>query len=471
MDMENTIDEINKAKPVKLPALSENSLLRYLAFSALYFAQGIPEGILWFGLPAWMAMAGISPATIGAYVAVIGIPWSFKILAAPLMDRFTYLPMGRRRPWILFGQFGLMASFLSMAFIPDPMNNLNLLMTLGFIVSLCGVFQDIAVDGMAIDIVPTNQQARANGLMWGSKTLGISASVAAGTYIYNTHGFFYAISLFSLAVLFIMLVPLLLRERQGEKIMPWTEGIASEISGKLQLDSWAAIFNSLYRVIVLPISIVMGIAAFSYSVGRGLIQTLLPVFTVQELGWTDGHFSDIFAATNLISGLLGMFVAGALIDFFGKIRMLTIYMFCLIGLILLMVLLKNYWQNELYTIGFFVFYFILDTFILIAIFATAMQLCWKRISATQFTLYMAVSNVGLSVGAAILGPLKEQLSWEYVILCAIVFYSIMLVLIRYIHFDNHLARVNKLETARLNLEERKLVVIPVKDPIKNMSNN
>ncbi|MDZ7615075.1 MAG: hypothetical protein U5K51_16310 [Flavobacteriaceae bacterium] len=53
----------------------------------------------------------------------------------------------------------------------------------------------------------------------------------------------------------------------------------------------------------MPISIVMGIAAFSYSVGRGLIQTLLPVFTVQELGWTDGHFSDIFAATHLISVL------------------------------------------------------------------------------------------------------------------------------------------------------------------------
>jgi PAT family beta-lactamase induction signal transducer AmpG len=185
---------------------------------------------------------------------------------------------------------------------------------------------------------------------------------------------------------------------------------------------------------------------------------LLPVFTVQELGWTDGHFSDIFAATNLISGLLGMFVAGALIDFFGKIRMLTIYLPCLIGLIVLMVFLKNYWQNELITIIFFVGYFVLDTFILIAIFATAMQLCWKRISATQFTLYMAISNVGLSVGAAILGPLKESLNWEFVILSAVLFYTVALILIRYIHFDNHLARVNKLEMAQLSLEERKLVV-------------
>jgi PAT family beta-lactamase induction signal transducer AmpG len=471
MNTENNQTEINKVKSAPLPALSEGSVLRYLSFSALYFAQGLPEGILFFGLPAWMAMAGISPAAIGAYAAVIMIPWSFKVLAAPLMDRFTYLPMGRRRPWILFGQLGLMASFLAMAFIPDPMNNLNLLMVLGFFVSLSGVFQDIAVDGMAIDIVPTNQQARANGLMWGSKTLGISASVAAGTYIYNTYGYFYAISLFSFAILFLMTVPLFLRERPGEKILPWSAGIASEISGKLQLHSWAQIFKSLYQVIFLPISILMGVAAFFYSVGRGLIQTLLPVFTVQELGWTDGHFSDIFAATNIISGLLGMFVAGALIDFFGKIRMLTIYMFCLLGLIIFMTFMKSYWHFEIFTISFFVGYFVLDTFITIAIFATAMQLCWKRISATQFTLYMAVSNVGLSVGAAILGPLKESLNWEFVILSTVLFYAVALILIRYIHFDSHLVRVNKLETAQLNLEERKLVVIPVEDPIKKMSNN
>ena len=102
-----------RPKVKTLPALSENTFLRYFSFAALYVAQGIPEGLLWYAIPAWLAMNGKSAAEIGSYVAVIGIPWSLKILNAPLMDRFTYLPMGRRRPWILFGQFGLIASFLS----------------------------------------------------------------------------------------------------------------------------------------------------------------------------------------------------------------------------------------------------------------------------------------------------------------------------------------------------------------------
>ncbi|MEO6290242.1 MAG: hypothetical protein ABIO76_09990, partial [Ginsengibacter sp.] len=90
-----------------LPALSENSFLRYFNFISLYVAQGIPEGMAFFGIPAWMAMNGKTPGEIGSFVAMVGLPWSFKIIVAPMMDRFTYLPMGRRRPWVLFGQLGL----------------------------------------------------------------------------------------------------------------------------------------------------------------------------------------------------------------------------------------------------------------------------------------------------------------------------------------------------------------------------
>lgn len=446
----------------RLPSLSENAVLRYLAFSALYVAQGIPHGLLVFGLPAWMAMNGISPAAIGGYVAVVLIPWSFKILAAPLMDRFTYLPMGRRRAWIIFGQSGLVLSFFSMALIPDPLNNITMLMVAGFMVNLFTVFQDIAVDGMAIEVLPVDQQARANGLMWGSKTLGKSGSVVAGSYIINTYSFFYAITFFSSIVFLIMLIPVFLRERPGEKIMPWTKGYASEVSAKLQLSSWKSILKSLYQAFFMRVSIIMGVAVFSFSTGRGLMEALLPVFTVQELGWTDSHFSQIFATANLVSGILGMFVAGALIDFFGKVRMMTIYLLFLIGLVFVMTFMKGYWHHDTMIYGFFGGFFVLETFMTIAVFATAMQLCWKRISATQFTLYMTVSNLGHSAGSALLGPLKSYLSWEYVILTFVVFVSVMLILIRYIHFDNHLKKVTTLEAEQLAIDKQAGLLTPVK---------
>jgi MFS transporter, PAT family, beta-lactamase induction signal transducer AmpG len=437
--------ESEKIKSKPLPSLSENTFLRYFSFAALYVAQGIPEGLLWYAIPAWLAINGKTPGEIGSYVAVIGIPWSLKIINAPIMDRFTYLSMGRRRPWILFGQFGLIASFLSMSLIIDPLNNLSALMILGFIVSFFEVSQDIAVDGMAIDILPVDQQARANGLMWGSKTLGISASVAAGSWIMSHYGYFFSIVSFSLVISIIILVPLLLRERPGEKLLPWTDGEASKFAEKIQLHSWKGIFKSLYKVFFLPVSFMMGVAAFSYSVGRGLIDTVLPVFTVQQLGWADTQYSQIFATANLISGLLGMVIGGFLIDYFGKVKMMSVYLSLLILIAAAMSFLKSFWQNDIFVTGFIICFYILLTFTNIAIFASAMQLCWKRVSATQFTLYMAISNLGLAAGAALLGPLKDLFNWEYVILSYIVFALGMLVLIRFINFDKHQLRVEILE--------------------------
>ena len=54
-----------------ITALSQSSVLRYLTFAALYVAQGIPEGLLIYALPAWLAKQGISPAQIGSYVGIV----------------------------------------------------------------------------------------------------------------------------------------------------------------------------------------------------------------------------------------------------------------------------------------------------------------------------------------------------------------------------------------------------------------
>ncbi len=80
-----------------------------------------------------------------------------------------------------------------------------------------------------------------------------------------------------------------------------------------------------------------------------------------------------------------------------------------------------------------------------------MQLCWKRISATQFTLYMAISNLGLAAGAALMGQLKGFLDWQFVILSYIIFAGVMLVLIRFIHFEKHQQRVEELELKHLEI--------------------
>ncbi|MCB0467202.1 MAG: MFS transporter [Aequorivita sp.] len=417
--------------------LTDNALTRYITFSALYIAQGIPEGITFFAIPAWLAMNGKTAMEIAAYVGVIGIPWSFKIIIAPLMDRFTFLAMGRKRPWVILGQLGLIISFLCIGLVEDPLNNLSGLMAVGFFISFFGAFQDVATDGMAVDVIPENEQARANGLMWGTKIIGTSAALMAGTWLINNFGLATAISSLSIVVATIMFFPIYFRERPGEKTMPWTAGKVSPDSQQTQLKSWKNIFKSLYKVVRLKSSLVFALGVFVVSLMFGLIDTLLPIFSIQELGWTNSYFSNVFSITTVIGGFLGMFIGGYLVDYFGKIRMLSVYLFCITLLIAVFASFSNLWSNNLIIYTFILSYYTLYTFLCIAVFASAMHLCWKTVAATQFTLYMALSNMGRAAGAAMLGVLKTKFSWEIVFLIIAIMPVIMVILIQLINFKKH----------------------------------
>ena len=430
----------------ELPSLTENTLLRYMSFAILYVAQGIPEGMTFFAIPAWMAMNDKNALEIGAYVGVMSLPWSFKILIAPFMDRFTFLPMGRRRPWVIAGQLGLIVSFIAISLLPDPLNQLKLLMLAGFFISFFGALQDVAVDGMAIDTIPIHQQARANGLMWGAKTIGISASLVSGTWMIRQYGFATAILFLSVVVGLILLVPLLIRERPGERLFPWTTGDASLMAEKMQLDNFPQIFKSLFKVFFLPDSLLMGVGVFFLLIGCGLMETLFPVFTIQVVNWTNQDYSKVLSVIKMTAGFLGIFIGGALSDLFGKRRMMTIYLVGMIILVMGVASLKSFWDSGIFITAFIAIYNILYVFLTIAFFAAGMELCWKRVAATQFTLYMAISNLGKATGAAILGPLHEVLPWEYVILSFAGFAVVMLVLIQFLRFTNHLKRLELLES-------------------------
>ena len=428
-----------------IPSLSENKFLRYFTFIALYFAQGIPEGMLLFGIPAWMAMNGKTPGEIAGFAVVATLPWSFKFIVAPLMDRYTYLPMGRKRPWILIGQLGLVLSCLHMASIADPLNNLDQLMIAAFIISCFGAFQDVATDGMAVDIIPGDQQAKANGLMWGSKISGISISLAIGTLLLNQYSFATAMWTLAGAIGIIMLAPLFFRERQGEKIAPWTPGDVSPESKKLQVEKWGHIFKSLYSVFSLRNSLLIALILFLCQGSFKYSSTLYPIFTINALGWTNGEYAQYYAIAKLIGGILGMIFGGILIDRYGKKRMMNVYFFALIVVATIAAFSTSYWDDRSFIYAVMIVQNMLYTFTCIALFAVAMQCCWKKISASQFTLYMTLANMGQIAFAALIGPIREMMNWQLSLFAFAVFIAVAWFALQFLNIDKQIARVADLE--------------------------
>lgn len=441
-------------------SLSENAVLRYFTFVVLYFSQGIPEGITLFAIPAWMAMNGKSAIEIAAYSSVILIPFSLKILLAPIMERYTYLPMGRRRPWLLFGQFGILCSLVVLSMVPDPLDNIAWITAAALSLHIFIMFQDIATDSLVIDIVPIEQQGKANSLMWGSKTIGTSVSLLVGSWLINQYGLSIAVMAMSVFVFLIMFVPLLLRERKGEKLLPWSSGNTSPAAALLAVDSWKKLFTSFKQVLFLKNYLVLLMTVFITMAAIHFLRTLLPIFTIKELGWNNMFYSKIYSMANLLGGIIGMLVGGFVIQRFGIVRLIQASLFLIALLGIAMFLSTPLWSNSNFIAAFIAVFCTIVTFIYIGVLALAMHLCWKRISAIQFTFCMTIFNAGLASGAALLGFLSAFCSTKILFLVFAFLIVISMILLMFIKTNRHREQVELLEKDYLEIlqSEGKLLV-------------
>ena len=373
----------------------------------MYVAQGIQIGLLVTAFPAYLAAHGVSPVAIGGWISALILPWTLKLVYAPLMERYTFLAMGRRRPWILAGTLGAAAGYAAMALVPDPLAHLGLLTGIMVGGSLFLALQDIATDALAIDIVPLDEQGRANGLMWGGKALGAAAAAALGAWSFGTAGVSATFAVAGVATLAFASVPLLLRERPGERLLPWTAGAPSPEAEAIQLTGWAAIGRSLVRVVFLPASLLTALVGFGLNVSEGFFEGFGPVFTVQSLGWTDAAFSNTMAVAKLVGGVVGMLGGGLLVSWLGRTRAIRVASLAVTAIGVAMGLAAPFWGSPLVVRAYLMLFVTAQTLATIAFFATCMALCWKRVAAVQFGLFMAIANLGLMAGSALMGPLVE----------------------------------------------------------------
>ncbi len=218
--------------------LADSRYLRFFSFTVLYVAQGLSFGLVIYALPAFLAEPGVAPGVIGAFIGFALLPWSFKLLAGPLMDRFSYLAMGRRRPWVILAQLGLVLTGLAFAFFPDGLKNVAVLTVLCFVLNCFGAAQDVAVDGMAIDVLPVEEQGRAKGFMALGQVLSISGSTVISAFALQAYGLPGVSVMLVIGFGVILLWAITVREREGEKVLPWTPGQMTRRSASLKVENW-----------------------------------------------------------------------------------------------------------------------------------------------------------------------------------------------------------------------------------------
>jgi PAT family beta-lactamase induction signal transducer AmpG len=379
--------------------LTENPFLRLATVFIFYIFEGVPMGMFYVAIPAWMASGGAGTTEIAAVVSAFALPWTLKLVNGFIMDRYTYLPMGRRRIWIIGAQSTMALSLLLAAFMGPGGADVALLSALAFVVSMATTFQDVSIDSLVVDIMNEEEQAKAGGIMFGAQTLGIAGATKAGGYLLEHHGATVTFMASAVFLMFGVLFALTLRERPGERRLPWTRGAAHPRNLEIKIDAWWPLLVQSFKAMIAPASLIILPFLLVRSVPAAIYDVFNPVLATQYVGYSTSQYTDISALSALVAGVTGLFVGGWLTARIGKRRMLAA-MFALTAILLLAVgVLPQFWSDPavLYALVWGIDMF--SIFVAIAMIPLAMQVCSPAVAATQFTIYMALANFGRPIGA------------------------------------------------------------------------
>jgi PAT family beta-lactamase induction signal transducer AmpG len=141
------------------------ALHRLVVVTVLGFASGLPLALTGQALQAWLSMEGLSVATIG-FLSLVGLPYTFKFLWAPLLDRFE-LPgsrlLGRRRGWLVLSQL-LLAGGLVLLAATSPRDAIRAFALLALAIAFLSATQDVVIDAYRTELLPARERGLGSSL-------------------------------------------------------------------------------------------------------------------------------------------------------------------------------------------------------------------------------------------------------------------------------------------------------------------
>ncbi|MCH2065363.1 MAG: MFS transporter [Roseibacillus sp.] len=392
------------------PSLSNSPILRVLTLCSLYVSQGLPQGFIHYALKNHLADQGFSTSDIGNVIAMISLPWAVKFLWGPVVDRFGIASMGKRRPWIIGAQAMTVVVLLILATVPGLDSNLRLL-GLGILsVNIWTSLQDVCTDSLAVDLVPENQRGILNGFMYGCSYLG---SFLGGTLI----GYFLlmeggsvqlALVVLSGCVFAIMLLPVFIRERSGEKLLPWTSGSSQLMEDEQHARSTGLLFRQIKQAFSRPIALTAALLAVGAHIGNSALNIIASRHFITEVGWDKKAYTLLESGVTFFS-LGGAFIGGFVASLLGAKRSVVLSGSLIALVWIIFSRLESHWSEEwLVRTNMCVLATLLGLFT-VSLFTLFMNISDRRVAASQFTAYMALMNLSMFTGNKLAGPLEATL--------------------------------------------------------------
>ena len=402
--------------------MQESRTARIGTLCTLYFSQGVP----WFFVATALVTFLVDESAMTddeklLLVSMGMLPWIIgKLVLGPLIDRVQFRSMGKRRPWVLISQLGMVVTIAAFLLIDDPAEDLQMLGLFFLIHNIFAALQDVSTDALAVQVLPENEIPLTNGLMFVAKGFGAMFAVLVLGSILLDSGFQSALLVQLPVLLVIMLVPLFVRENQSDKFLPWSSEVASNVEtpdeevmtfGEIVSGFKAAVSEPGPRWALLLCTI-MWIGG-GMGTGMGIIDFQWEFLFVDELGWDAQDYLDTKAVPVFLSTMAGFLIGGFLGSKFGSHRVLL----SAIGVGTLMTLVwsasRSNWSDQSFMTNIWLFWTLIWAIVGANLLALLMSVTTKELGGTQFSIYMTLVNVGAFAGNALSPRFLDMVDGSY----------------------------------------------------------
>ncbi len=368
---------------------------RVALVALLGFSSGLPLALTGSTLQAWYTVAGVDLVTIG-YLSLVGLPYTWKFLWAPLLDRFGPARFGRRRGWMLATQGALAFAIAAMPLF-SPQQTPYALALLALFIAFASATQDIAVDAWRTDALRPPERGPGTAMHVTGYRLAMLASGAGVLLLADGMGFEGAYLLMATLMGIGIAASLMAREP------------AAADTPHTALDAWRAPLAEFFgrpRALALLAFIVL------YKLGDAWAGTLTVSFLLRGAGFTPADVGLVNKGFGLAATIVGVFAGGAILARNGLWRSLLIFgvLQALSNLgFAALALAGHHYPGMVLAVGFENLSGGLGTAAFVAL---LMALCDHRYTATQFALLSALSAVGRVLVGPAAGHLAEAAGWS-----------------------------------------------------------
>ena len=383
----------------------------------LGFSSGMPLFVLISLVPAWLRSNHVDLATIGLF-ALVGLPYTWKFVWSPLMDRFKLPFLGRRRGWAVLTQLGLLLSIGVLGQF-DPSTSLGPIVWIVFAVALFSASQDIVLDAYRRELLADDELGtgtsfwinayRLSGLVPGSLAL-ILADHLPWTAVFWITGLFMLVGI---------ITTLTIKEVSDDALAPRTLREAV-------LDPFVEFFSRDGIVAGLAILAFL----FLYKLGDNMATALATPFYL-DMGYSKTEIGTVAKFAGLWAVIAGATIGGLVMLKLSINRALWLF-----GFVQMFTILPFVWLSQAGHTLMGLFVVVSGEYLAVGLGSVALTAFMARetskaFTATQFALFSSLIAVPRTFANASTGFIVEAVGWtQFFVICTIAAIPGMLLLLK-----------------------------------------